>query len=209
MRVGSPGGIVSVTVSWSIVSDQPRSSSSRKSSAKFAPEAFRVGEVSARDGQPHVADRGEVADHFSQMASRCAEDRHRHALLPRSRQPRPKTRPTVAPRRGARQSATHRGLRPRYQAPGRSSAARATCVRPPATIAPARRPSEPERLQSTAIRGYFPRSQALVPETERDLRRSAPIPQRRNPRKRRGSDPMELGGLEPPTSWVRSRRSPN
>jgi hypothetical protein len=26
---------------------------------------------------------------------------------------------------------------------------------------------------------------------------------------KRGSLIMELGGLEPPTSWVRSRRSPN
>ncbi len=31
----------------------------------------------------------------------------------------------------------------------------------------------------------------------------------RNPRRGREFRAMELGGLEPPTSWVRSRRSPN
>ena len=31
----------------------------------------------------------------------------------------------------------------------------------------------------------------------------------RIPRRGRGTRAMELGGLEPPTSWVRSRRSPN
>jgi hypothetical protein len=40
VRVSSPGAIVSVTVSRSIVSDQPRSSSSRKSSANLRPISF-------------------------------------------------------------------------------------------------------------------------------------------------------------------------
>jgi integrase len=34
-------------------------------------------------------------------------------------------------------------------------------------------------------------------------------PETKKPRKRGASPDMELGGLEPPTSWVRSRRSPN
>ena len=43
-----------------------------------------------------------------------------------------------------------------------------------------------------------------------DRARSSPQQQNaRNPRRGREFRAMELGGLEPPTSWVRSRRSPN
>jgi hypothetical protein len=38
---------------------------------------------------------------------------------------------------------------------------------------------------------------------------SNPPPNAKKPRKRGASPEVELGGLEPPTSWVRSRRSPN
>jgi hypothetical protein len=40
------------------------------------------------------------------------------------------------------------------------------------------------------------------------LRNAQNAPERENPRNG-GDSKVELGGLEPPTSWVRSRRSPN
>ena len=46
-----------------------------------------------------------------------------------------------------------------------------------------------------------PRADALAGHVERGSRQQLPQPQ--------GIRKMELGGLEPPTSWVRSRRSPN
>ena len=39
--------------------------------------------------------------------------------------------------------------------------------------------------------------------------RSADVPLKSESPAVRGIRLMELGGLEPPTSWVRSRRSPN
>jgi hypothetical protein len=69
-------------------------------------------------------------------------------------------------------------------------------------------PSTVKRAGIGANRRLSPRFQALVPETER---RSAPS--RRSPQTKRTAEQrlseMELAGLEPATSWVRSRRSPN
>ena len=44
---------------------------------------------------------------------------------------------------------------------------------------------------------------------DRKAMRNAYVPVRREAPVVAGVRPMELGGLEPPTSWVRSRRSPN
>jgi hypothetical protein len=46
-----------------------------------------------------------------------------------------------------------------------------------------------------------------VPETERDHRRFERIPETTEAPRVQGFSPMELAGLEPAASWVRSRRS--
>ncbi len=54
--------------------------------------------------------------------------------------------------------------------------------------------------------------EARVPSQFPEAPENAPEPGQqnaRNPRRGREFRAMELGGLEPPTSWVRSRRSPN
>jgi len=72
-------------------------------------------------------------------------------------------------------------------------------------------PSEP---QTARIPGNPPQSarfQALVLETERDPRRNTPTSRGQKPEAARVQRPleMELGRLEPPTSWVRSTLSPS
>jgi hypothetical protein len=53
------------------------------------------------------------------------------------------------------------------------------------------------------------RSRALVPEMGSDHQRLMPMAGRRKLAHVQGTLEMELAGLEPATSWVRSRRSPN
>ena len=135
-----------------------------------------------------------------------ARDRQWHGLLPSVRGTKEQARSRRAPPRpNARQSAMHRGLflgaRPRGvpAPPGHLWTA--------ATIALAGRPSEPESPRIHGNPRLSPRFQALVPETERDRGRSTAIPETRNPHTCRVFEAMELRGLEPPTSCVRSRRS--
>jgi integrase len=71
----------------------------------------------------------------------------------------------------------------------------------------ARRPAaDPGRAGDP--RGVLPACSLSVPQG-RQRRVARPSPNAKKPRKRRASPEVELGGLEPPTSWVRSRRSPN
>jgi hypothetical protein len=62
-----------------------------------------------------------------------------------------------------------------------------------------------DQERSSAFRAPAP--VALAPAKAPESPRIRGIPETTKPRTRRGLDPMELGGLAPPTSWVRSTKA--
>jgi hypothetical protein len=65
--------------------------------------------------------------------------------------------------------------------------------------------SRPSRPSARPVPSLFP---SQFPTTAEAARGEGGA-ETKKPRRRGASSEVELGGLEPPTSWVRSRRSPN
>ena len=168
-----------------------------------------------RPALPEARPRGGAAEAAHGGAAERPSPRRRSGRGPWRRGPsrppaprRPPTRPGRPARRRASRSAPPGGRPGGGSPPGGSSARRGA----PSPAGPARGRSPAAAPQAFQPMPPAAAGSAAVPTTRaasRPATRPRPTIDDETPAGGRGSGEVELGGLEPPTSWVRSRRSPN